>query len=150
MKKFNFSLQKVLEIKEQILKNLKIELNNMNQQLKNIDMDIKNLLDKYTETNNEFNEKSSVSMTIGVMSYYKIYMNSILKNVEKKEEDKTIINKKIEAKRHEIVNMNIEISSIEKLKEKEYEKYNEGVAKSEEIFIEEFVSNTRMIKQYMF
>jgi len=150
MKKFDFSLQKVLEIKEQILKNLKIELNNMNQQLKNIDIDIQNLLAKYNETNNEFNEKSSVSMTIGLMSYYKMYMNSILKNVEKKEEDKTILNKKIEAKRHEIVNMNIEISSIEKLKEKEYEKYNQSVAKSEEIFIEEFVSNTRMIKQYMF
>lgn len=150
MKKFNFSLMKVLEIKEQILKNLKIELNNMNQQLKNIEIDIKNLLVKYDETNKEFNEKSSVSMTIGVMSYYKMYMNSILKNVEKKEEDKVIVNKKIEAKRREIINMNMEISSLEKLKEKEFEKYNESLLKSEEIFIEEFVTNSRMLKQYTF
>lgn len=150
MKKFSFSLMKVLEIKEQILKNLKSELNNMNQQLKSIDIEIKNLLDKYDETNKEFNEKSSVSISIGLMSYYKIYMNSILKNVEKKEEEKIVINKKIEVKRREIINMNMEISSLEKLKEKEYEKYNEILMKSEEIFIDEFISNTRMVKQYTF
>lgn len=150
MKKFYFSLQKVLEIKEQILKNLKSELNNLNQQLKNIEHEIASLLEKYDETNKEFNEKSSISITVGEMSYYKMYMSSMLRYVEKKEDDKVQLNKKIESKRREIINMNIEISSLEKLREKELLKYNEVLMKSEEIFIDEFVTNSRMIKQYMF
>lgn len=150
MKKFDFSLQKVLEIKQQLLKNLKVELNNMNQHFKNLEIEKKNLNDKYDETNKKLNERLSVSMTIGEISYYKMFMNSILKQIEKKEEEKIALNKKIEAKRREIIGMNIEISSIEKLKEKEYAKYTISLAKSEEIFIEEFVSNTRMLKQFMF
>lgn len=150
MKKFNFSLQKILEIKEQILNNLKSELNNFNQQLKTIDFEIKSIFERYSEINKEFNEKSSVSITIGEMAYYKMYMNSMLKNIEKKEDEKIVLNKKIESKRREIINMNMEIASYEKLSEKEYAKYNECVMKSEEIFIDEFVSNARILKQCIF
>jgi len=150
MKKFNFSLQKVLEIKEQLLKNLKNELNILNQLVRKIEAEIVNLKEKYSYTNKEFTEKSSVSITIGEMSYYKMFMNNILKHIEKEEEDKSLLNKKIEAKRLEIINMNMEISSIEKLRDKEYEKYNEILMKNEEIYIDEFVSNKRMLKQYTF
>ncbi len=150
MKKFKFSLQKVLEIKEQLLKNMKDELNYLNQQIKRIEGEITCLRNKYSETNKEFVEKSSVSMTIGEMSYYKIFMNNILKDITKKEEEKEIVNKKIEAKKLDIIEMNKEISSLEKLRDKELEKYNEGILKSEEIFIDEFVSNKTTLKQYMF
>jgi flagellar FliJ protein len=77
-------------------------------------------------------------------------MNSIIIVIEKKEKDKILLNKKIEAKICEIINLNIEISSLEKLREKEHEKYNQDFAKNEEIFIDEFISNTMMIKRYMF
>lgn len=148
MKKFSFSLQKVLEIKTQLLKNLKNELSSLNEELKIIDRDLQNLKNKYKDTNDEFLQKSSISMTIGEMTYYKIFMSGILKNIEKKEEEKVQQNKKIESKRNEIMNMNMEISSLEKLRDKELERYNEHLAKSEEIFIEEFVSNSKMAKQY--
>jgi len=148
MKKFIFSLQKVLEIREQILENSKIELSNLNHDYRNIELGIKNLNDKFSSINNEFLEKSAVAVTVGEMSYYKIYMNSILKQVENKEEEKENLLKKIEAKRQEIVNKKMEISSLEKLRENEYEKYISTMAKSEEIFIEEFVSNKSMTKRY--
>lgn len=148
MKKFNFSLQKVLEIKEQLLENLKIELGSLNNDLKTIEMTIKNLRYRFTEINNKFVEKSSVAISVGEMAYYKMLMGSILKQIEKKEEDRQIVLKKIEEKRQEIVSMNMEISSLEKLKDKELEKYSRAVAKKEEIFIEEFVSNKSMTKKY--
>lgn len=122
----------------------------MNEQMKTIDIEIRNLTNKYKDTNIEFIEKSSIGITSGEISYYKMFMNTILKSIEKKETDKLLLNKKIEDKRHEIINMNMEISSLEKLRDKEYEKYNHSLARSEEIFIEEFVSNTRMLKQYEF
>lgn len=148
MKKFYFSLQKVLEIKEQMLENLKIELSSLNNDLRNIDSAIKNLRTQFSEINNECVEKSAISISVGEMTYYKLLMNSILKQVENKEEEKHIVSKKIENKRQEIVNMNMEISSLEKLKENELEKYNKAFMRSEEIFIEEFVSNKSMAKGY--
>ena len=149
MKKFSFSLQKVLEIKEQILENLKVELSNLNSDYKKAEHEIINLKAKYSEENNEFLEKSSVSISVGEMSYYKMYMSSILRKIEIKEEEKSKLLKMIEAKRQEIVSKNIEISSLEKLREKELEKYNSALLKSEELFIEEFVSNKSMAKGYL-
>lgn len=146
MKKFNFSLQRVLEIKEQLLKNLKNELKDIMNQMYQVEAEIFSLKEKYSCVNKEFVLKTSVSLAVGEVVYYKTYMESVLKKIEICEEDKKILNKKIEAKQQEIINMNIETSSLEKLKEKEMMIYNKEVAKSEEIFIEEFVSNSRMSK----
>lgn len=149
MKKFSFSLQKVLEIKEQVLENLKVELSNLNHDYKEVENEIAIMKSKYSDINIEFSEKSSVSISVGEMSYYKMLLSSILRKVENKEEEKEKILKKIEDKRNEIVSKNIEISSLEKLREKEMEKYNSALAKSEELFIEEFVSNKSMVKGYL-
>jgi flagellar FliJ protein len=149
MKKFSFSLQKVLEIKEQTLENLKVELGNLNHVYKEVEYEIVNLKNKYSDVNVEFSEKSSVSISVGEMTYYKMLLSSILRKIENKEEEKEKILKKIEDKRREIVSKNIEISSLEKLREKELEKYNSALAKSEELFIEEFVSNKSMAKGYL-
>ncbi|WP_312700046.1 flagellar export protein FliJ [Sedimentibacter sp.] len=148
MKKFSFSLQKILEIKEQVLDNLKIEMGNLNRDLDTAEQQIKKLKSEFKQLNEELNGKCAVSVSVGEMTYYKMYMNNVLKQTEKKEEEKNIILKKIEAKRHEIVNANMEISSLEKLKEKELEKYNKEVMKREEIFIEEFVSNKSILNKY--
>lgn len=148
MKKFSFSLQKVLEIKEQVLENLKLELSNLNHDYKNIEQQIEDLKIKFKTVDNEFVEKSAVSISVGEMYYNKIYMSSILKQVDNKEEEKGIVLKKIETKRQEILNINKEISSLDKLRENELEKYKKALLKSEEIFIDEFVSNKSMTKKY--
>lgn len=148
MKKFNFSLQKVLEIKEQFLENLKIELSNLNYEYIKNEKLVINLKDEYEIVNDEFNEKSCVAISVGEIIYYKIHMSSILKQIENKEEEKRALNKNIEAKRQEIINMNIEISTLEKLREKEIEKYNKVLLKKEEIFIEEFIVNKVMTEKF--
>jgi flagellar FliJ protein len=148
MKKFNFSLQKILEIKEQLLKNLKIELTNLNLECRNIEDHIKNLKVKFKSIDNEYVEKTYKSISTGEMLYYKMLMESILKQIEVKEEEREILLKKMSVKRQEIISMNIEISSLEKLKEKEMEKYNKEFMRKEEIFIDEFVSNKSMSNKY--
>ncbi|MEL7649232.1 MAG: flagellar export protein FliJ [Sedimentibacter sp.] len=148
MKKFSFSLEKVLEIKKQIIENLKAELSSLNSELTATELEIRGLKAKYSEVETEFNEKSSVVISVGEMSYYKMYMSGILKKIELKEEEKANLVKKIEDKRQEIISKNIEISSFEKLKEKELEKYNSALLKNEELFIEEFVSNKTISAGY--
>ncbi|MPN20524.1 hypothetical protein SDC9_167903 [bioreactor metagenome] len=51
-----------------------------------------------------------------------------------------VLQKREEEKRAEVVEVKIETSTLEKLKEKKLEQYNKEVQKSEELFIEEFVS----------
>ena len=48
-----------------------------------------------------------------------------------------------ERRREKMVEAKKETSSIEKLKEKKLDAYHKAEAKSEELFIEEFVSSTR-------
>jgi flagellar FliJ protein len=86
-------------------------------------------------------EKSYKSISAGEMSYYKMLSESILVQIESKENERDLVLRKIGEKRQEIIRTNTEISSLEKLKEKELEKYNKECLKREELFIEEFVSN---------
>ena len=148
MKKFVFSLQKVLELKNQLLENMKIELTNLNRECERIEIFIKSLKTKFSEIENEYVEKSYKSISAGEMSYYKMLSESILVQIENKEIEKAIVLKKIADKRQEIISMNTEISSLEKLKEKELEKHSKECLKKEELFIEEFVSNKTMTNEY--
>lgn len=148
MKKFVFSLQKVLELKNQLLENMKIELTNLNRECEKIEIFIKCLKIKFAEIENEYVEKSYKSISAGEMSYYKMLNESILVQIENKEIEKAIVLKKIADKRQEIISMNTEISSLEKLKEKELEKHSKECLKKEELFIEEFVSNKTMTNEY--
>ncbi len=148
MKKFIFSLQKVLEIKEQLLENMKIELANLNHEYNSLKLIIKNLQAKFRDIDNEYIEKTYKSISIGEISYYKMLGQSILIQIENKEEESEILLMKIAVKRQEIIKMNVEISSLTNIKEKELEKYNKECLKKEEIFIEEFVSNKTMANKY--
>jgi len=150
MRKFNFSLQKVLEINKQMLNNLKLELTNLIYQVANIETDIENLNNKYSAINKEFIEKSAVSVTVEEIAYYKMLMLNILRKAEEKDEYREILNGKAEDKRNEILNMNKEVSALEKLRDKKMEEYNISVKKSEEIFIEEFVSANRLGENYAY
>lgn len=145
MKKFKFSLEKILQLKEQILKNLKNDLSFLQMALKEKEAEIQDLWSKYYKTDNEYKEKSSKSILPYEIAQYKDYMTYILNMIKKKEEEKSVILKKIEAKKQEIINMNIEISTLEKLKDKKLAKYNYKVQKMEEILIEEFVSNSTSV-----
>lgn len=142
MKKFKFSLEKILQLKEQFLKNLKNDLSTLQMLLREKEKEIELLWIKYNDSDKKYKDKSSQSILPYEIKFYKDYMNSLLSSIKKEEEEKELILKKIEIKKQEIINLNIEISSIEKLKEKKLIKYNYQVQKMEETLIEEFVSSS--------
>ena len=111
-------------------------------QLRDKEKYIESLNDRYIESNEVYKEKSSKSIMPYEIKFYKDYMNSILSSIKKTEDEKELILRKIEAKKQEIIDLNVEISSIEKLKERKLSKYNYQVQKMEEILIEEFVSSS--------
>jgi len=149
MKKFNFSLQKVLEIKEQLLENSKIELGNLNNELSKLENLISDIKLDYKEFTEEFDRKIVKSVSVPEMAFFKISSMGMIRQIENKEKERDVILYRIDEKKKEIIEKNTEISGLEKLKEKELTEYNKVIAKREEIFIEEFVSNKRVSASYI-
>lgn len=144
MKKFVFNLEKVMEFKNQKLENKKMEHATAIMLVNKQKSKIEALREKYSDINSEFNMKKVSGITIIEASGYSSFLytleNEIKQELSKLDELK--INE--DNKRKEVVEVKIETSTLEKLKEKKYEQYVKEAGKSEELFIEEFVSRQRI------
>lgn len=147
MKKFNFPLDTVLGYKNQVLDSLRNEhASSLNDVIKQ-EEHIENLQIQYAEFNQSFNEKKAIGITIIEALNYESYLRK-LEAIIKQEYKKLNELKKIEEeKRNMVIEAKKETASIEKLKEKKLEQYNKEVQKNEELFIEEFVANSRAVSQ---
>lgn len=145
MKKFVFNLEKVMDFQNQKLENKKNEhakaIAAINEQQEKI-----NLLHKrYNLINADLNQKKSTGVLaveiLEYTSYLRVIENKIKNENTYLSELKVIENKK----RNEVIEEKIESSTLEKLKEKQYAQYLKSVQKSEEVFIEEFVTRQRIV-----
>lgn len=141
MKKFIFPLDTVLGYKERILDSKQGEHGKAINAVKEQEEIIVKLQKEFSECNVKFRERSIHGLTaieaIGFESYMKFLGERI-----KKENDRLDELKKLEEiKRSEVVEAKMETSTIERLKEKKQKEYSKLEQKSQELFIEEFVSN---------
>lgn len=147
MKKFSFQLEPVLKYKSDMLE---VRRNEHSRALKAV-VDQENHIQELENEKKafmlEFEEKKKGFITVVEASVYESYLqrqNAVirteytkLKQLQKKEEEKRNI--MIEAKKEKL--------SIEKLREIKVGQYNQAVQKENEMFIEEFVSNSRIRMQ---
>lgn len=148
MKKFKYTLQSVLDLKKQLLEGLKIEISNINNEYNILDREINKLHSEYHIIKNESDEEMKRNLTISEITYSKIKIKSLLSQIEKKEIIKDKLMRKKEEKEKEMITRNTEISGLEKLRDKELDKYNQKAAKAEELFIEEFVSHRKVSGEF--
>ncbi len=145
MKKFNFPLDTVLNYKDQALDNLKSEhaqiIAQVTQQEKNIDI----LTEQRRAACVRFQEDTLNGIPINVMREYECYITYMQQRILAEQGILKKLKKKEEKKRTEVVEARKEKVSIEKLKEKKLVQYNKDMMHSEELFIEEFVSNTMSV-----
>ena len=78
MKKFDFSLQKIMNFKEQRLDILMSELQNMQIELDNTDRMIAATNDEYNGKGRELEEKSQSGITKSEMITYNAYLHSLI------------------------------------------------------------------------
>ena len=146
MKKFNFPLDTVLNYKDQVLENLKTEhaqiLANVAQQEKRIE----ELMEKSQSAAVRYREDTFCGVTVNIMREYERYITFIQQRIVSEQGVLLKLKKKEEQKRVEVIEAKKEKASIDKLKEKKLDQYNKDVLKSEELFIEEFVSNTMSVR----
>ncbi len=146
MKKFVFSLDKVLDYKEQVENNLRNEYSQIAQRVRQQEQKINDLNAEFAGCRNEFEARKKQGCTVNTMLTYDGYLNSIRRQIEAEKKVLAQLRQEEEKKRQEMVRAKVETSSFERLKEKKKTEYEKEARKKDEQFIEEFVSNLTSVK----
>ena len=146
MKKFRFSLETVMEYKQQVLDSLQAEHGAILAKVRRQEELIEELEAAYRHLAQEFNRRKLEGISILDAMKYEQYLRSSERQLEEAYQHMAKLQKQEEAKRDEVVEAKKETSSIEKLREKKLEGYNKAVQKSEEAMIDEFVMTRRAME----
>ena len=146
MKKFRFSLETVLDYKQQALDALRAEHGAILAKVRRQEELIEELEAAYRHLAQEFNRRKLEGISILDAMKYEQYLRSSERQLEEAYQHLAKLQKQEEAKRDEVVEAKKETSSIEKLREKKLEGYNKAVQKSEEAMIDEFVMTRRAME----
>lgn len=140
MKKFTFQLETVMDYKNQKLESKRNEHGQAIAKVNEQKEKIAEIIQKYSGVNREFNERKCRGITIVEAMEYSVFLQKLDSQLKKEEGVLTELKKTEEKKRSEVVSVKIETSTLEKLKEKKFDQYRKDVQKSEELFIEEFIT----------
>lgn len=146
MKKFRFSLETVLDYKQQVLDALQKEHGVIMAQVKEQEEYLAGLEADYRDMDAEFCQRKLEGITILDAMRYEQYLRAMERQIEEARQFLAELQKQEEAKRREVVEAKKDTSSIEKLREKKLEVYNKAVQKSEENLIDEFVTTKRIME----
>lgn len=145
MKKFRFSLETVLDYKQEVLSALQTEHAAILARVHAQEELLEELENYYRELDAEFTERKLEGITILDAMQYEQYLRATERQIEEAVEILERLRAEAEAKRLEVVEAKKDTSSIEKLREKKLDSYNKAVQKSEELIIEEFVTTARVM-----
>lgn len=142
-KKFTFSLEKLLRYREQVLEVERGVLADMNARLHALLQTLEQLRQRLHSGAQELNQKYAQGTTPPEIMRHKIYLDSLREEIRQQEIKIELQRQAIDRQTEKVREAKIEISTIEKLREKKLEEYNYLENKAQELFIEEFVSNQR-------
>lgn len=144
MKKFKFSLETVLSYKEQVLDSIRNEYAECQARVQMQEQVLEAVWDHYRAYNEEFRTRKAEGMTILDAQTYENGLRVLERDIQRETKRLEELQEEAEKKRLEMVEAKKETASLEKLKEKKQAAYDKTAQKSEEQFIEEFVSTTRV------
>lgn len=140
MKKFTFTLEKVLSVKNQLHEVKRNELMQLQVRLNEIFDAIEanqQEFDRYNADVNQIMQGGTNSSSIESYKNYFNFLNNREKQLKREQHD---VEQLIENKQQEIIEIKTEISGLEKLKEKQLAEYNKALQKQQEQEIEEFLN----------
>ncbi|MDU7336992.1 MAG: flagellar export protein FliJ [Clostridium sp.] len=145
MKKFIFSLEKVLRFHEQELDVKKQELAAIKVSLHELDLQIQQKKLELVQLNQEMSRAITVGLNARDLAVYKMYFRTAEHQIRQLEEQRADLQIKADEKQESVVQSNQEISGLEKLKDKQLNQYNDSTRKQQELEIEEFISQGIMV-----
>ncbi len=140
MKKFVFTLEKVLSVKNQLHEVKRNELMQLQMQLNNILDAIDDNQREFDKYNSDVNQIMQGGTTSASIESYKNYFNFLNNREKQLKLEQQHTEQLIEDKQQEIIEIKTEISGLEKLKEKQFAEYNKALQKQQELEIEEFLN----------
>ena len=141
MKKFKFSLDKLLNYKEQILDKEKNELSALRHKKQSAEEELLEVKNHLKVSNQNYIEKSQAGMSAQDMVVSKRYLNSLTDRIFQLDKIIAIYEEKIQKQLLVVIEATKEVNTIQKLEEKQLEEYNTAGRKADENFIQEFVIN---------
>ncbi|MGI6267927.1 MAG: hypothetical protein ACOYJN_02265 [Acutalibacteraceae bacterium] len=140
MKKFIFSLEKVLNVKQQMLEVKKGEIAQVNAKIKEIENEEERVKLEF----HDYDTKMRLELERGTspqnVMTYKVYFNSLIRKEKELAKEKEVQKGILKQKREELILLNSEISGLEKLEEKQRAQYEKDARKTQERDIEEYIN----------
>ena len=143
MKKFKFSLEKVLDFKSQNLDVKNNEMMKLQADLRELEARIARLNEDFQKTNQKMVQELQGGLSPMDMAAYKVYLHEINQKTQHCKAEKAALQQVIEKKMALILELKTDISGLERLKDKQIDTYLAGVQKEQEVALEEFVSRSR-------
>lgn len=143
MKKFRFSLETVLDYKQQALDSLRAEHGAILAQVRAQEQAVQALEEEHRRADDEFTQRKLEGINVLDALNFEQYLRAVERRLQTEHQKLEALERQEEKKRSQVVEARKETATIEKLKEHKLEDYRKAVQKSEETMIEEFVSTTR-------
>lgn len=143
MKKFKFALDTVLSYKQQVLDALQGEYAEAMANVHAQEAVLEKLWREYRDCNEDYRDRAMDGMPITEALMYQNALRACELEIQRETKRLEELEAEAERRREKMVEAKKETASIEKLREKKLDAYHKAEAKSEEMFIEEFVSSTR-------
>lgn len=143
MKKFAFSLQRLLNYTEQLLDIERATLADMNAVLRGFMDDLDELTSEYARRSREYSEVMIEGTTPLDLEMRRNYLIALDERIHNKKVQIEMQRRVVEKQTDKVRDTKIEISTMEKLRENKLAEYNALDQKEQELFIEEFVSNEK-------
>ncbi len=141
MKKFQFTLQKLMDFREQELDRQKNTLSALRGELVKIEDATAELRRKVFSESQELERICAEGAQAYEISMRKRYIVTLQQEIHQKEAQAIQKKAEIEAQLGVVVEATKDVKTLEKLEEKQLEEYKALETKENEQFIEEFVSN---------
>ena len=144
MKQFQYRLETVLAYKTQVLDNLKTEHAAILQDVNRKQEEIRGLNQELSGYESQFDQAKVEGISIESYRLFDMCIGRMEEIIDLEKERLKALRKKEDAKKQEVIGAKVDTSKFEKLKEKKYQEYQKIAAKADEMFVEEFVSNTSL------
>lgn len=141
MKKFSFSLERVLNYKEQVEQNVRNEHAQAVRKVRDKEQQIEELEHQFDSDKCGLEEMKVGTVSAARMQEYSSYLEVLIHRITAEKGNLKKLKIEEEEKRSRVIEAKKEASSIQMLKDKKKREYDAEVAKAEEKEIEEFVSN---------
>lgn len=143
MKKFNFTLQSILKLKEDLEENEKIVLYSLEEKHALLLKERIALKTVYRNTVIDRETAASAGTTSAKLAEYAHYLKELDRQIADKQLQIDSSEQAIAAQRQVLTEIRKEIKTLEKLRQSQLDEYNAAQTKQSENFIEDFISGRR-------